>query len=973
MSILALEAIGAVLLLSYGFSNAFWAIILASVLIFIAAFPISYYAARYNIDIDLLTRSAGFGYVGSTITSLIYASFCFIFFALEAAIMAQALELYFGLPLQWGYLLCSIIIIPIVFYGVTAINRLHNWTQPFWLVLMLLPLYFVLLEKPEIIELLPAYQGTENQSNDFDFYYFGIAVGISLSLIAQIGEQVDYLRFMPDKTKNNRLAWWSSVLAAGPGWIILGCFKQFIGVFLALLVVLTGLGFEHAKEPVHMYLAAYQYVFDQPQLALFVTTIFVIISQVKINVTNAYAGSLAWSNFFSRATYNHPGRVVWLVFNIVIALLLMEMGVFAGLNKVLGLYSNVAIAWIFTVFADLAINKPLKLSPSIVEFKRAHLYDFNPVGFVSMIVASIVSILAFTGLFGSYPKAYSWLIAIVISLILSPLIAFITKGKYYIARENTHFSQTDDLINCGICEHDYVENDMAHCPFHEVAICSLCCTLETNCRDSCKPKVDNGLQQIGTALIRALFKQTISSKTAQRLYYFILLSSSAVIILGFTFWLVFAEIRVAMNENMYLAIYVLFTIITVFIFIVSWWIILSVESRLLAENELLTQQEELEGKVIERTAELQQALEVTLVSEQYHKSLFDGLDIGLSINSMDGVFSYLNPALAKIVGYSVDEVKALSYWELTPEIYAADEQLQLQALKDTGHYGPYEKEYIHQDGSRIPIRLQGCLIEKEGFSYIWSSIEDITDINQQKLNLKQAKDEAEKANIAKSKFLSSMSHELRTPLNAILGFSQLLESDVDNPLTEEQRESIDYIMLSGKHLLTLINGVLELASIEAGKIELSIEAIVLDGIITEVLSLLSPAANKENITFKHFPNKGIMIDADQTKLKQVIINLVSNAIKYNQQHGRVIINCEEKNGMVRVNVIDTGIGITEKNKQKVFKAFNRLGQENSAIEGTGIGLVVTKELVEMMSGTMGFESIEHQGSTFWFELPLSKA
>ncbi len=125
ISFLACEAIGASLLLSYGYTNAVWAIVLASIIIFAAGIPISYYAARYNIDIDLLTRSAGFGYVGSTVTSLIYASFCFIFFALEAAIMAQALKLYFELPLYLGYILCSLIIIPIVFYGITAINRLH--------------------------------------------------------------------------------------------------------------------------------------------------------------------------------------------------------------------------------------------------------------------------------------------------------------------------------------------------------------------------------------------------------------------------------------------------------------------------------------------------------------------------------------------------------------------------------------------------------------------------------------------------------------------------------------------------------------------------------------------------------------------------------------------------------------------------------------------------------------------------------
>ena len=346
ISFLALEAIGASIAILFGFTTAFWAILTASVIIFLTAIPISYYAARYNIDIDLITRSAGFGYVGSTITSLIYASFSFIFFALEAAILAQGLELYFALPLAWGYLLSSLIIIPLVFYGITLINKLQLWTQPVWIIMMIAPFIAVLLKEPEAVNAFLNFSGTVSENSEFSFYYFGFAVGISLSLIAQIGEQVDYLRFMPPLQKNNRIRWWSSLLLAGPGWIILGFLKQIGGIFLAAIVLLTGLSISEAKTPVQMYYIGYQYIFDNPEIALLASTLFVIVSQIKINVTNAYAGSLAWSNFFSRVTHSHPGRVVWMIFNISIALLLMEMGVFNVLEKVLGLYSNVAIAWI---------------------------------------------------------------------------------------------------------------------------------------------------------------------------------------------------------------------------------------------------------------------------------------------------------------------------------------------------------------------------------------------------------------------------------------------------------------------------------------------------------------------------------------------------------------------------------------------------------------------------------------------------
>ncbi|MGH1551479.1 purine-cytosine permease family protein [Streptomyces sp. L7] len=162
-------------------------------------------------------------------------------------------------------------------------------------------------------------------------------------------------------------------------------------------------------------------------------TFFVILSQIKINSTNAYSGSLSWSNFFSRLTHRHPGRVVYIFLNVGIALALMEGGVFGFLNTVLGFYSNVAIAWIGAVVADLVINKPLKLSPSYIEFKRAHLYNFNPVGFGSMLIASAVSIAAYFEAFGDYGKAYPSS-PLFLAMVLSPLFAYLTKGKYYIAR-----------------------------------------------------------------------------------------------------------------------------------------------------------------------------------------------------------------------------------------------------------------------------------------------------------------------------------------------------------------------------------------------------------------------------------------------------------------------------------------------------------------------------------------------------------
>lgn len=488
-------AIGASIIVTHGFSSGFWAILLAAVVIFLTGIPIAYYSARYNIDMDLLTRGAGFGYFGSTLTSLIYASFTFIFFALEGSIMAQGINVYFGLPLPWAYLICALVIIPLVIFGMTLLAKLQVWTQPIWLILLVLPFLAVLIKDPAAYGAFPGFGGTAAHGASFNFLALGLGAGVALSLIAQIGEQVDYLRFMPEKTPANSTKWWVAVISAGPGWVILGALKQLGGAFLAFYIF-AALGDKLAVEPIQQLIKGYGLLIPNTFIVLTVATFMVVLSQVKINVTNAYSGSLSWSNFFSRVLYWHPGRVVWLFLNVGIALLLMELGVFGFLNMVLGFYSNVAIAWIGAVVADLVINKPLlKLSPSYIEFKRAHLYNINPVGFGSMLIASVISIIAFFGLFGAVAQAFSPFLALLIAFVLSPVIAIATKGRYYLAREDAfgHLAEEGDthLLTCTVCVDDYEAPDMTNCPFHGGNICSLCCTLEKNCHDMCKKSGSN--------------------------------------------------------------------------------------------------------------------------------------------------------------------------------------------------------------------------------------------------------------------------------------------------------------------------------------------------------------------------------------------------------------------------------------------------------------------------------------------------
>ncbi|MDH3475613.1 MAG: ATP-binding protein [Rhodospirillales bacterium] len=615
ISFLALEAIGGAITLSYGFANAFPAILAVCFLVFVTNLPIAYYSSKYNIDMDLLTRGAGFGYIGSTITSLIYACFTFIFFALEAAIMAQALELYFGLPIVIGYIVSSIVIIPITFLGITMISRLQMLSQPIWLVMLFAPFVAIFYKEPDVLAEWVAFAGLRPGAAEFNYLHFGAATGVLFALVVQIGEQVDYLRFLPDKTERTRLRWWAAVVSAGPGWIVIGGLKILAGSLLAVLAVASGLAYADAVEPIHMYIEAYEYLSGDPWIVLTAATVFVLISQVKINVTNAYAGSLAWSNFYSRVTHYHPGRVVWLVFNIIISLLLMLMGVFETLETVLAVYANVAIAWIGAIFADLTVLKPLRISPSIIEFKRAHLYNVNPVGCGAMAIASVISIAAYGGALGTVAQAYSAVLSLGAAFLAAIALGVATKGRYYIAREDTLPAKMKgaDKVRCAICTYVYEPKDMAYCPFYEGPICSLCCSLDAHCHDVCKHPAE--VRKVRVARLgEGHFQRMIPPNLVQRLAKFLGIALVMAIVTAAVFLLAYRMIELdadfAQGDNARLLLR-LYMASLVLICVGAWWIVLSHESRELAERDLVSSLE----KLTETRQELMQSERLATIGQ----------------------------------------------------------------------------------------------------------------------------------------------------------------------------------------------------------------------------------------------------------------------------------------------------------------------------------------------------------------------
>lgn len=381
-------------------------------------------------------------------------------------------------------------------------------------------------------------------------------------------------------------------------------------------------------------------------------------------------------------------------------------------------------------------------------------------------------------------------------------------------------------------------------------------------------------------------------------------------------------------------------------------------------------------------------------SKQKLSGLFELSPLGIALTDMQGRYVEFNPAFERICGYSRDELSALDYWALTPKEYADQEAEQLDAIRTRGAYGPYEKEYIRKDGSRVPLQLNGVLIRGgDDQPYLWSIVEDITErkrveeeldrhrhrleevVQQRTQELTQATLAAASASVAKSAFLANMSHEIRTPLNAITGLVQLIQRSGVSP---QQADRLAKVETAGQHLLAIINAILDLSKIEAGKLTLEDAPLDVGTIVRDVASLLAQSAQAKGLQLivDTEMRPGALL-GDPTRVHQVLLNYGANAVKFTPS-GTVTLRTrvveERSDGVViRFEVVDTGIGIAPESVGKLFSAFEQA--DNSITReygGTGLGLAINKRLAQLMGGEVGVLSTPGGGSTFWFTARLKR-
>jgi PAS domain S-box-containing protein len=367
-------------------------------------------------------------------------------------------------------------------------------------------------------------------------------------------------------------------------------------------------------------------------------------------------------------------------------------------------------------------------------------------------------------------------------------------------------------------------------------------------------------------------------------------------------------------------------------------------------------------------------------SEERFRATFEMAAIGIAHVAPDGRFLRVNQRLCDILGHDCARLLGMRFDEVMLPEDVPENSTQTRRLV-AGEIASYtlDKRYRHANGGVVWVSLTVTLVrDADGTpAYFIAVIEDITARKQTQAALLAAQ-AAERANAAKTEFLSRMSHELRTPLNAVLGFAQLLQMDPGASLSPEQRAKLQHIENAGAHLLAMINDVLDLSRIESGGMPLTAETVALSVAVEEAIALVATAAREANVRLQIEPPDrntaiGDHVQADHLRLRQVLVNLLSNAIKYNREHGQVIVRwgASRDGDTVQLQVVDTGVGLSPEQRAHLFEPFNRLGAERSSIEGSGIGLVVTQRLVQLMGGAIHVQSQPGVGSSFTITLPAA--
>ena len=390
----------------------------------------------------------------------------------------------------------------------------------------------------------------------------------------------------------------------------------------------------------------------------------------------------------------------------------------------------------------------------------------------------------------------------------------------------------------------------------------------------------------------------------------------------------------------------------------------------------------IEDAVDERTADLlreaaerQHAESALRASEERFRNIFDHAPIGIVYADLQGHLRDANPRMREMIGYGGPALSERSLAELTHPDERGEDAEGLARLLG-GELQEFERNsrLLHRNGQTLSVRMNWSVLrDPDGLPQrLVAVVEDITE-QLRRQDAERGRQAAESANLAKSEFLSRMSHELRTPLNAMLGFAQLLDLDTKPPLVPHQRAWAGQILQAGWHLLEMINDTLDLSRIDAGMLRMSLMPVPLQALVDQCVGMLEPAAARRDIHLQvvlHDPSLRVL--GDETRLKQVLTNLLSNAVKYNVPGGRVVVHSQPVGAdSVALRVLDTGLGLSEAQMANLFQPFNRLGREQGDIEGTGIGLVISRRLAELMGGALHAESTEGQGATFVLTLPLA--